>query len=368
MGTNSHNPAPSNSSGGANNASNAFPSRALHGFAILTAVAVLPLIFIGGLVTSHEAGLAVPDWPTSFGYNMFLLPWEKWKIGGIFYEHTHRLAGSVVGFLSIILCVWLYLKEPRGWVKRLGLIALLTVIVQGILGGMRVEMVFRPFAIVHACIAQGIFCLMASIALFTSPLWKRLSSKNAFEPMKDEALKKLALSLVAVIFLQLILGAIMRHTESGLAVPDFPKMYGHWTISLDQANLEKYNDQRVWKHGLDRVSAAQIVIHLAHRFWAVVVATLAVCVSGRILSKYKSYKALYRWAVVLICLILIQVGLGMSVIWTKKAADVATAHVAFGALTLVTSFLISILVCKLVEPSNRSDDIVVEAGRERAAA
>src|SRR4051794_884421 len=88
----------------------------LHYFAVLSAAAVLPLIFIGGLVTSHDAALAVPDWPTSYGYNMFFFPWEKW-VGGIFFEHSHRLVGSLVGFLTLILTFWLYWKEPRSWVR-----------------------------------------------------------------------------------------------------------------------------------------------------------------------------------------------------------------------------------------------------------
>src|SRR6185295_5356358 len=106
-------------------------------FAWLTEGATFLLLGLGGLVTSHEAGLAVPDWPTTYGYNMFFFPFSKWK-GGIFYEHTHRLVASLVGFLTVILAVWLWLKEARRWMRRLGTAALLAVILQGILGGLRV--------------------------------------------------------------------------------------------------------------------------------------------------------------------------------------------------------------------------------------
>src|SRR6202030_768137 len=106
-------------------------------FAWLTAAATLALICLGGLVTSHEAGLAVPDWPNSFGYNMFLFPIPHW-VGGVLFEHTHRLIASSVGLLTVVLCVALFIIEKRRWVKTLGLIAVAAVIVQGILGGLRV--------------------------------------------------------------------------------------------------------------------------------------------------------------------------------------------------------------------------------------
>src|SRR5664279_3991408 len=109
----------------------------LNRFAWLTCIATLFLICSGGMVTSKGVGLAVPDWPTTFGYNMFLFPVSKW-VGGIFFEHTHRLIASTVGFLTIILTVWLCLDEERPWVRRLGFIALAAVILQGVLGGLRV--------------------------------------------------------------------------------------------------------------------------------------------------------------------------------------------------------------------------------------
>src|SRR5947199_5906941 len=105
-------------------------NRWLHRFAVLTALATLALIGIGGLVTSKEAGMSVPDWPTTYGYNMFFFPFSKW-VGGIFYEHTHRLMASSVGFLTVILSVWLWLKDARRWMHWLGLWALLAVILQG---------------------------------------------------------------------------------------------------------------------------------------------------------------------------------------------------------------------------------------------
>src|SRR5829696_5581077 len=145
-------------------------SKLLHRLALLTACATFPLIFMGGLVTSHGAGMSVPDWPNSYGYNMFTFPPSKW-IGGIFYEHTHRLMGTVVGMLSIVLTVYAWMNEPRRWVQNLATMVLAAVVFQGVLGGLRVVMVKLDLAIVHACFAQAFFCLAALVAVVTSRWW-----------------------------------------------------------------------------------------------------------------------------------------------------------------------------------------------------
>src|SRR5438046_5198320 len=125
----------------------------LNRFAWLTCVATLLLICSGGMVTSKNVGLAVPDWPTTFGYNMFLFPVSKW-VGGILFEHTHRLIASAVGLLTIILAIWLWRSESRRWVRILGLIALAGVILQGILGGLRVTMLKDGICVLHSRVAQ----------------------------------------------------------------------------------------------------------------------------------------------------------------------------------------------------------------------
>src|SRR5882757_9390257 len=143
----------------------------LHRAALLTAAVTFPLIFMGGLVTSHQAGMSVPDWPNSYGYNMFLFPPRLW-IGGILYEHTHRLMASVVGILSIALVVAAFLT--RGVSRRergLAIAVLGAVIFQGVLGGLRVVLVKLDLAIVHACVAQAFFCLAALMSVVTSRWW-----------------------------------------------------------------------------------------------------------------------------------------------------------------------------------------------------
>jgi len=182
----------------------------LHRLALLTASVTLVLIFVGGLVTNTGSALAVPDWPTTFGYSMFLYPWSR-MVGGIFYEHSHRLIGSVVGILTVTLAVWMWIEEPRRWLRWLGAVALVAVIVQGVLGGLRVILLSAgtTIAIIHGCLAQAFFALTVSLALFTSPGWTQESEQI---PVAEAGpLKRLSLLTTGLIALQIIVGAILTH-------------------------------------------------------------------------------------------------------------------------------------------------------------
>jgi len=191
---------------GGNSASNSpWP----HRVAVALACATLPLLFIGGLVTSLGAGLAVPDWPTTFGYNMFLYPWSK-MVGGIFYEHSHRLVASCVGLLTIVLALTLWLKEPRRWLRWMGLAALALVIFQGVLGGLRVVLLQQTLAIVHAAFAQAFFALTVCLAVLTSAQWR---DEVGNPPVNDGGrLLRLCAVTTGLIYLQAIFGAVLRHT------------------------------------------------------------------------------------------------------------------------------------------------------------
>jgi cytochrome c oxidase assembly protein subunit 15 len=182
----------------------------LHRLAVLTSTVTLVLILAGGLVTSTGSALAVPDWPTTFGYNMFLYPWSG-MTGGIFYEHTHRLIGSVVGLLTVILALWLWVKEPRGWVRWLGVAAGAAVVVQGVLGGIRVMLASSggTLAIIHGVLAQAFFALTVSLAILTSRGWK----EEARRPVADhtERLGPLCLLTTGFVFLQVVFGAMLTH-------------------------------------------------------------------------------------------------------------------------------------------------------------
>ena len=180
-----------------------------HRLAVLLMCATFPLLFIGGLVTSKGVGLAVPDWPTTFGYNMFLYPWSK-MIGGIFYEHSHRLVASAVGLLTIFLTTAIWLREQRRWLRWLAATALLLIIVQGVLGGLRVVLLEHSLAIVHGATAQVFFALTVCLALFTSEEWLRAPT---LPPAADQGgLRRLAAVTSGIIYLQIVFGAILRHT------------------------------------------------------------------------------------------------------------------------------------------------------------
>ena len=300
----------------------------LHRFAWFTAAATLFLICSGGMVTSKNAGLAVPDWPTTFGYNMFFFPFSKW-IGGIFFEHVHRLIASTVGFLTIILSVWLWRTESRRWVRNLGYAALAAVVLQGVLGGLRVTMLKDEIGIFHACLAQAYFGLLIVIALVTSPFWTRLSSTQAVAK-NARLLARLSIAISFFIYGQLALGATMRHEHRDLSILDFPLAYGK---VIPDVSAEKLAAVNVWRdaHALSDVTAFQIWLQMAHRFVAlmIVVGIIAFwfCVR-RFASKSIALKRLSSfWVFLVAC----QITLGAWTIWSNKAADIATAHVAVGA-------------------------------------
>jgi heme a synthase len=220
---------------GKNMGSSAIPSTSSfsvwpHRLAVVLVSATLPLLFIGGLVTSKGAGLAVPDWPTTFGYNMFLYPWSK-MVGGIFYEHSHRLMASAVGLLTIALSLVLWLRERRSWLRWLGVAALLLVILQGVIGGLRVVLLENALAIVHAALAQLFFALTVSLVIFTSREWDRGSSEAPnppFIPLFQRGkegdfalfdggrLARLCALTTGLIYIQAVFGAVLRHTGERL--------------------------------------------------------------------------------------------------------------------------------------------------------
>jgi cytochrome c oxidase assembly protein subunit 15 len=196
-------------------------------FANVAAAATLLQLLVGGIVTGSASGLAVVDWPNSFGYNMFLYPLSR-MTGGIYYEHAHRLFGTLVGLTTLVLAVHLLRVERRSWVRRLALLAVVVVVVQGILGGLRVTGAFTlstsptamtpsiTLAIVHGVLGPTFFALMVAIAVFVSRTWT-----EAGEPLASRhahADQILGVLLVAVVIVQLVLGAIQRHLSRGLLV------------------------------------------------------------------------------------------------------------------------------------------------------
>jgi cytochrome c oxidase assembly protein subunit 15 len=382
----------------------------LHWLALLTACCTFPLIFMGGLVTSHQAGMSVPDWPNSYGYNMFLFPPNRW-LGGIFYEHTHRLMGTVVGFCSILLMLkaWgfgqkpstrrtlrggavlgltlalmvglvvpllsdahglrnagiqsvtgfvamavvlacasvLKNPEPRGWVRWLTVAVLAMVIVQGVLGGLRVVLVQLDLAIVHACAAQAFFCLAAFASVVTSRWW--MEAPNQPNSRDGRGLIVAAVAAAVIIYVQLIAGAVMRHYQAGLAVTDVPLVYGKLLPPATADDLMAINRARVYDMQLPMVTLGQIWIHFAHRIGAVVVTIFLIVVIAKALKLGR--RDLNGLAGLLGLFLIAQITLGVLTVVKQKPADIASLHVAVGALTLMTTFVLAVRAMRLYSPS-----------------
>src|SRR5436190_1698622 len=251
----------------------------LNRFAWFTAFATLLLICSGGMVTSKGVGLAVPDWPTTFGYNMFLFPVSKW-IGGVLFEHTHRLIASTVGLLTIILAGWIWRVEDRQIVKTLGLLAVAGVILQGILGGLRVTMLKDEIGIFHACLAQAFLGLIVLIAIMTTDFWRSFGNVDV-DLTKFRAVKVIAVATTVAIYLQLALGATMRHQHKDLAILDFPTANGAWIPDTSAAALAKIN---AWRdaRALSDVTAFQIWLQMVHRLLALIIAIAIIAFSARV--------------------------------------------------------------------------------------
>jgi cytochrome c oxidase assembly protein subunit 15 len=321
--------------------------RWLHRFAVITAMATFCLIWVGGLVTSHGAGMAVPDWPTTYGYNMFFFPISKW-VGGIFYEHSHRLVASGVGLLTVILCVWLWLKEERRWLRWLGVIALAAVILQGVLGGLRVTQMKDAIGVFHATLAQLFFGLMSAIALFTSRWWLQ-SDRQKMSVYAAAGLRYSFATVTGLILLQLTLGAAMRHQHAGLAIPDFPLAYGKVWPAMDGESVAGYNQARGELTATNRITSVQIGLQMAHRIVAFLILSSVAWTVGVARRRGGARCALAKLSVTWLALILLQATLGAATIWTNKAADLATAHVAVGALSLMNGVVLVLMAARLAK-------------------
>src|SRR5580704_3261091 len=294
----------------------------LHRFATFLAGCTLLLVLAGSLVTSTGSGLSVPDWPTTYGWNMLMFPPSKW-VGGILYEHSHRLIATSVGFLSIILAAWLWLAEPRRWMRWLGIAALGAVVAQGVLGGLTV-LFFLPASIstAHAGLAEIFFCLVVSIALFTSPQWVDGYGWNwDVSEDSEQRLRALVTTTTGLIYVQILLGATMRHTGAGLAIPDFPLMFGHlWPTHWDP----------------------QIAIHFSHRVGALVVVLSVIATSTYVWFHRHERRELTRPAALLVALVTAQVTLGALTVLSRRDILINSLHVVCGALVLTTSLVLTL--------------------------
>jgi cytochrome c oxidase assembly protein subunit 15 len=326
----------------------------LHRFAQTLAVLTFLLIAVGGLVHSHDAGLSVPDWPTTYEYNMFTFPYSKW-VGGIFYEHSHRLLASAVGFLTILLAVWLTLKDRRIELKVLGWVALVCVILQGVLGGMTVLYLLPPaISTAHAGLAKIFFCLTLLIAFLTSRGWL-LRDRIHLGSEKSCSVRRLnLLSLVATgaIYIQILFGAVMRHTydnEWGFAIQGWPLSNGAW---------------------IPEFTSGVVVVHFIHRTFAFAILALAAILLLYAKKKLGDLPQLVRPAWGLLAVLVLQISLGIATVLTEwgnpaigfytPVITVTTTHQAVGALVLGVAFYLTLRTFQF----QGSESLATEPGTE----
>jgi heme a synthase len=325
----------------------------LHKFARYVAASTVLLILAGSFVTSTDSGLSVPDWPTTYGWNMFTFPPSMW-VGGIFYEHGHRLIASTVGFLTIILAAWIWFADSRRWLRWFGVGALVSVVAQGILGGLTVIYFLpAPVSTAHAGLAEIFFCMTVAIALFTSPGWIEGYGDSGVE---DRTLRRAATTSTGVIFTQILVGATMRHTGAGLAIPDFPWMFGH--VIPDH-----------W--------SAAIAVHFAHRAGALLVIATVFGTSLYVWRRHQDRPELARPATLIMFLVIVQVTLGALTVISRRDPLVNSLHVVVGALVLTTSLLLTLrswrvrFAAQRREPqssqSTQSNEPIVSAASARSA-
>jgi cytochrome c oxidase assembly protein subunit 15 len=300
-------------------------TRWLYRYAQFVAAAVVFLLVAGAMVSSTGSGLSVPDWPLSFGEVM--PPME----GGVFYEHGHRMVATGIGILTILLAVLLQRSDSRPWMRKLGWIALVMVIVQGILGGMTVLLKLPVWtSAAHACLAQGFFMLVVFIALALSPGWKTDTS----QARNRSRLPYWATLATVLIYVQLILGAVMRHMNAGLVIPDFPLAYGGL---------------------IPPIFTQAVAVHFAHRAGAAVVAIAVLIASVYALRCVGNRKEFSRPAVLMLVLVVVQVSLGASIIWTQRQVHVTTLHVVTGAVLLAVSLVLTVRSWRFLVPADQAE-------------
>lgn len=289
--------------------------RWLRRFTKLVAASTLFLIFAGAMVTSTESGLSVPDWPNTYGHFMFSFPYSKW-VGGIFYEHSHRLIASTVGFLVVIQALWLQRREPKRFVRRLGWFSLGAVLAQGLLGGLTVIFLLpKAISISHAGLAEIFFCLNVSIAFFTSRFYEELQKHE-----KGDAPVRMAWTLTAMVYAQILAGALMRHFGAGLAIPDFPLSFGKVIPPFD---------------------SFRIVAAFVHRAGGFTVAVMVIAMAIR-LVRFERHHPLRSLSSLLLIVVAAQVLLGGYVIWSGRQPHITSLHVMMGASTLALSLILTL--------------------------
>lgn len=296
--------------------------KALGRITLFTCFWTVFLLLAGALVTSTGSGLAVPDWPLAYG--KFFPP----MVGGIFFEHGHRMVAGIAAILTVVQSLLLWKFEKRSWVRRLGFAAVAIVLIQAGLGGITVIFRLPPqVSIAHACLAQLFFCTTVVLATVTSPFWREPITETIEREEGGELLKNLCLVVNVGFFAQLLMGASMRHLGAALAIPDFPMAFGHlippnWTF--------------------------EIGLQFAHRTWAFGLVVLVSSVAYLLHTRHATHLRLTLTVGILLMLMSVQILLGIMIIWLRKPIPMTSSHLVIGALSFGTSVALSTQVFRIL--------------------
>lgn len=309
------------------------------------AISVFLLLVAGALVTSTGSGLAVPDWPLSYGKLMPPM------VGGILYEHGHRMIAATVATMVGLQILVLGFRRTDRTTFRLGLAAFGAILAQAVLGGLTVLFLLPPtISSAHAGLAQIVFALTATIALRTSRFWSRFTDatpRAAFDPAFRARAFRLALWAAGATYVQILLGAIVRHTGAGLAIPDWPLSFG-----------------KIVPTGTDW-SGDGVLAHFLHRSFAWIVAALVVA-AALALRKLDALPGFRRLSTLWLGLVALQVALGATSVWTGKAVWATAAHLAVGGLLWIAGVLAAVLLARVASLS--PEPAAAEVGEPQEAA
>ena len=314
-----------------------------HRVAMLMVCATFPLIWVGGLVTTYDAGMAVPDWPSTYGYNLFLYPVSTW-LGGpwdLFIEHGHRLLASLVGLIAIVFVATTWRVDDRRWMKWYATACLGLVVLQGVVGGLRVVFDETLLARVHGCLGPLFFAFGVAAAAFTSTWWRKGDSNAGERTAAGRKFVSMAWCTTVLVYVQLVLGAHLRHPAATWS----PRLFQVFVIAhLAIAGiLVIYIAALTWKRRSLRTTPVSVRIP---------VAGLCVCTAIQLLLGAGAWRVKYYWPHWLPQPSFLE---GYTVAAESMTQTITvTAHVAMGSLILAISTLIAVRSTRFVHSAPRS--------------
>ncbi|MFK7790502.1 MAG: heme A synthase [Phycisphaeraceae bacterium] len=361
--------------------------RWLRRFTYLVIVATFSLIAIGGHVTSTDVGLAVPDGFTTFGYPTLLAPLSVWWDDfGTRWEHGHRLKGMVVGMMTIVMAIWLLIAiKQRTWLRWAGVVMLLLVISQGIMGALRVSEISLTFAFIHGIVGQLILCSWVVIAAALSTPWlRRLPAiKQSSRDHATVALRWSVRVLLVLLIAQLTLGSAVRHFKADKAIPDFPLTYGQVIPPMSQDSLDdaytNYYSEQLGKtpdetgianrspQGEVVIALSDVDLQFAHRFGAIIVCTLGLLVIIAAIRRSGDRSVVIAPALFVLTLFSAQFALGVMTVLTGTDPLMATLHQATGAVLIASSTWLAVRI-HLAEFAPVAINAEIESPKPTAAA